>query len=166
MGIRMSGAPKFSILAGPPLGGPRGTLGRVASKFESTLWLAFLQSWRDTRLYGYIREIRNCYQRILLRRELALGAQGHRMGPLLHRCSSESRGDCIETHARKRDIQNLCSLRTYSTLLDVDLFSAGWELGAEWMRSNFDKRCCDVHVATLAPQIPILGCKQSTWKKG
>ncbi len=151
--------PKITIVAGGELDDPKGKLWPLAATLKSIS--SVRQWWWRTEPYGVVRELHNCYQRIRVRYRLGLTHSGRQTDPALHRCKTGNREDCIETRARIADIQRLFALRTWSTVLDADLFSAGWELGAEWMRGNFDKRCCVEREASNSPGISILGCNES-----
>jgi|SRR5581483_333766 len=119
-----------------------------------------LKLWKRARVCGLAQEMYNCYQRILIRCTTTVGRSGLDMGHDLRTGSQGNLQVCIRTRARIADTLKLFSVRSWSTLLDADLFSAGWTAGAQWMRNNYDKQCCDECAASIPPKIRLLGCSQ------
>src|SRR5262249_23284418 len=109
-------------------------------------------------LRGLLKEVRNSYWRIKVRWQSGVSREGLGMGYDLHReVSEDSPQECKRAHASTQDILELFSLRPYSTLVDADLFRAGWELGAEWMLRNYHSLCCEYS----KPSVRLLGCDRA-----
>ena len=152
-------SPKITILAGAGLDAHAGRL-QHGIPIVCAVFLAQLRRrFQQTKLYGLAREICNCGHRIRIRWKATLDREGLYMGQDLHATSEGTSQVCTCTRARMKDTLELMNARPWSTLLDADLFSGGWQMGAAWTRRNSDRECPVCSVASLTPRIRILGCE-------
>lgn len=108
---------------------------------EPSLWLRALHRLRIHRvvwLYGFLLELRNLFYRIGQLRKTNLYRTGLDIGPAFETTQGESVRECTRTHACTRDMQNLYAMRPWVTILDVELFLAGWKQGSAWECSHAD----------------------------
>lgn len=111
-------------------------------------WLRVLSSpvrewWDVSKLLGLLLELHNLAQRIRVQCQTNIDRLGLQMGRDLRLSKQGTSQVYIRTRARIQHTLKLFEVRLWSTLVDCDLFSAGWLAGAQWMLHSHDKRCCD-----------------------
>ena len=161
---KISDSPTIHLIAGVRRDA-RGKVFRVASmtRLLRRLRRRLSDAHFFAELRGLLKEVRNSYWRIKVRWQSGVSHQGLQMGYDLHREVSEGvPQECKREHANTQDILELFSLRPYSTLVDADLFRAGWELGAEWMFRNYHTLCCVYN----KPSVRLLGCNRAFHEAG
>ena len=151
--------PKIVIVAGP-LDAQTGKLRRAIPSVCGVLLAQLRLRFQRARLYGLSREIGSFYHRIRIRWNSTLDREGLQMDRDLHTTREGSQRVCTDTRARMKDTLEVLEAAPWLTVLDADLFSAGWKLGTEWMRRNYDRQCSYCCVASLTPRIRILGCEK------
>ncbi len=89
-------------------------------------------------LYGCVLELRSLVWRIVRLRRTQLYRKSVDIGPAFERTPRGSFQECIRTRACSVDMRNLYATHPGLTILDAELFLAGWKLGWEWASNNAD----------------------------
>ena len=90
-----------------------------------------LRLHRFALLYGYVLEVRSLLWRIVRLHRTKLYRKSLDIGPAFERTPDGSIQECVRTRACSADIRNLYATRPGLTILDAELFLAGWKLGSE-----------------------------------
>jgi hypothetical protein len=108
---------------------------------EPSLWLRRLHRLRIHRavwLYGFLVELRSLCYRMARLGQTDLYRTGLDIGPAFDPTKNGSFQVCTRTHACTRDMQNFYATRPGATILDIELFLAGWKAGSAFERGNED----------------------------
>lgn len=89
-------------------------------------------------LYGFLLELRSLLWRIVRLQRTKLYRKSLDIGPAFERTPDGSYQECTRTRACSADMRNLYATRPGLTILDAELFLAGWKLGWEWGYHNPD----------------------------
>jgi hypothetical protein len=104
-------------------------------------------------LYGCLLEVRNLLRRIVRLHRTRLYRRSLDIGPAFERAPDGSYRECVRTHACSAGMRNLYATRPGLTILDAELFLAGWKRGSEWARGTTDTRTPDRSPASFtAPE--------------
>ena len=124
-------------------------VGRHSGSFHRTaieMLRASVAGWlyRRPLLYGLLRESRNYLRRIAAPAELR-AAYRHpfgdlSFGPVFEEVETRYLRLCMKTQACIRDTQQSTQIKKSDSLLDLQLFVAGWKQGAEWGLSEVRNR--------------------------
>ena len=99
----------------------------------------FRQSLRQ-RLRNILLEIRSLGGRIAIQNGKSLGVV---LGPGFERLPTQHLVPCKRTRARILDIQSMHAQWPWASMVDLQIFLAGWEKGAEWAgRENDNSDSC------------------------
>jgi len=84
------------------------------------------------------RESRNFRHRIVATIQARLFDRGVDLGPLCHKDVHGHYLRCSDTRARSDDTLRLYKERPWATILDAEMFLAGWTSGARFRQNNPD----------------------------
>jgi hypothetical protein len=117
-----------------------GLSSRIYRAVSTVQKIASRRYWLSQRalLIQLARETRNYRHRILVTIQARLFERGVDLGPL---CRKDARGcylECSDTRARSDDTQRLYKERPWVTVLDAEMFLAGWTKGSQFRLRNPD----------------------------
>lgn len=108
---------------------------------ESSLALRALHRLRVHRwalLYRFLLEVRSLFWRIVRLQRTQLYRKSLCIGPAFEKTPDGLFQVSARTRACSRDMQSLYATRPGLTILDAELFLAGWKLGSEWDHNRAD----------------------------
>jgi len=101
-------------------------------------------SWRRNmaRYYLLLRTFLQEFRSFLARIQIVRKRRPYLVpfGPAIELLPNGHRQPCRRTHACMRDRENFFSSRPWATLVDVEIFVAAWNMGAEW-RADISDSC-------------------------
>jgi hypothetical protein len=97
-----------------------------------------LRLQRFALLYGCLLELRSLAWRMVRLHRTKLYRKSLDIGPAFARTPDGSYQACVRTRACSADIRNLYATYPGLTILDAELFLAGWERGWEWGNNQAD----------------------------
>ncbi len=97
-----------------------------------------LRLHRFALLYGFLLELRSLLWRIARLQQTKLYRKSLDIGPAFEKTPDGLFQEPARTRACSADMRNLYATRPGLTILDADLFLAGWKLGWECAHNNAD----------------------------
>lgn len=97
-----------------------------------------LRLHRFALVYGFLLELRSLFWRTVRLQRTKLYRKSLDIGPAFEKTPAGLFRESARTRACSADMRNLYATWPGLTILDADLFLAGWKLGWEWGHNNAD----------------------------